>query len=74
MLTEIVPQQRIKAYDVAVAFVEEWALKYVPPIIFVCYNRLLFMSLFFQNVCKMLSVNNLFTGTYHSKTQESGAI
>lgn len=67
-LTQVVPLRRIKAYDVALAFVEEWVFKCGPPKTLLSDNGSHFVSLFFQQVCQVMSVNNRFRTTYHPQT------
>ena len=43
-LTQIVAVKRIRAWDIAVAFVDEWVFKYGPPQTLVSDNRSLFPS------------------------------
>ena len=67
-LTQVVPLRRIKAYDVAVAFVEHWIFKYGPPATLLSDNGSQFVAMFFQRVCQLLGITNLFTTTYHPQT------
>ena len=67
-LTHAFPLKKIKADDVAVMFVNEWVFKYGAPEQLVSDNGPQFVSLLFQQVCKLLSINNAFTATYHPQT------
>jgi len=67
-LTVVIPLARIEAHDVARAFVENWVFRYGPPKILISDNGKQFASKFFQRVCSMLGVSNIFTCTYHPQT------
>ena len=67
-LTQVVPLRRITAYDVAVAFVEQWVFKYGAPATLLSDNGSQFVAHFFRRVCNILQVHNLFTTTYHPQT------
>ena len=67
-LTEVVPLRRIDAYTVAVAFVEAWLFKYGPPKTLISDNAKQFAAKFFQAVCSLLGISNMFTSTYHPQT------
>ena len=67
-LTQAVPLTKIKAQDVAAAFLNEWVFKYGPPKHLVSDNGSQFVSLFFQRVCQLLRINNKYTTTYHPQT------
>ena len=67
-LTRTVPLKRITAATVATAFVHHWVFTYGPPIKLLSDNGSQFTSKFFQNVCRILGVNNVFTTTYHPQT------
>ena len=67
-LTHAFPLKRIKADDVALMLVNEWIFKYGAPKELVSENGSQFSSLLFQEVCKLLSVYNAFTATYHPQT------
>ena len=58
----------MRAYDVAVAFVNEWVFKYGPPRTLLSHNGSQFVSLFFQRVCQVISIMSSFTTTYHPQT------
>jgi len=58
----------IKTHDVAVAFVNDWVFKYGAPDSLVSDNGSQFVADFFQRVCSLLRVSNLFTTTYHPQT------
>ena len=67
-LTHAFPLKRIKADDVAIMFVNEWVFKYGAPKELVSDNGSQFVSTLFQEACKLLSVDNAFTMTYHPQT------
>ena len=67
-LTQAIPLKSIRAYDVAVAFVNEWVFKYGSPQTLLSDNGSQFVSEFFMKVCEVLSVENTFTSTYHPQT------
>ena len=67
-LTHVVPLRRINAYTVAVAFVEAWVFKYGPPKTLISDNGGQSASKFFQAVCSLLGISNIFTSTYHRQT------
>ena len=68
-LTQVIPLQRIDAYTVAVAFVEHWIFKYGPPENDNTGNGKQFAAKFFQAVCSLLGLSNIFTSTYHPQTK-----
>ena len=67
-LTQVVPLRRIDAYTVAVAFVEAWVFKYGPSKTLISDNGKQFAAKFFQAVCSLLRISNIFTSTYHPQT------
>ena len=67
-LTQVIPLRRIDANTVAVAFVEHWILKYGPSKTLISDNGKQFASKFFQAVCSLLGLSNIFTSTYHPQT------
>ena len=67
-LTQVVPLRRIDAYTVAVAFVEAWVFKHGPPKTLIFDNGKRFSAKFFQAVCSLLGISNVFTSTYHPQT------
>ena len=67
-LTQVTPLKRIKTLDVARAFVNDWVFKYGAPDSLVSDNGSQFVADFFQRVCTLLRVTNLFTTTYHPQT------
>ena len=60
--------RRIDAYTVAVAFVEAWIFNYGPPKTLISDNGRQFAAKFFQAVCSLLGLSNIFTSTYHPQT------
>lgn len=67
-LTQIVPLRKITALDVAKAFAEHWVFKYGAPVTLLSDNESQFVARFFQQVCRILQVNNIFTTAYHPQT------
>lgn len=66
-LTLVVPLKRIRAYEVVVAFVIEWEIKFGPLRVLVSENGSQVVSVFLQSVWPMLNVENAFTTTYHPR-------
>lgn len=64
-LVRTVRLKKITAAAVAIAFVNHWVFVYGPPVHLLSDNGSQFTSKFFQNVCRILGVKNLFTTTYH---------
>ena len=56
------------AYTVAVAFVEAWIYKYGPPKTSISVKGKQFAAKFFQTVCSLLGISNIFSSTYHPQT------
>ena len=67
-LTQVIPLRRIDAYTVAVAFVEDWIFKYGPPKTLISDNGKKFEAKFFQAVCSLPGLSNIFRSTYHPQT------
>ena len=67
-LTQTVPLRRIDAYTVAVAFVKAWVFKCGPPKTLISDNGKQFAAKFFQAVCSLLRISNIFTSRYHPQT------
>ena len=67
-LTQVIPLRRIDAYTVAVAFVEAWIFKYGPPKTLISDTGKQFAAKFFQAVCSLLGLSNIFTSTYPPQT------
>ena len=67
-LTDVVALRRIDAYTVAVAFVEARGFKYGPPRTLISDNGKQFAAKFFQAVCSLLGLMNIFTSTYNPRT------
>jgi len=67
-LTQVAPLKTITAYNVAVAFVTQWAFKYGPPRTLLSDNGSQFASRLFQSICLEMGTKNLFTSTYHPQT------
>ena len=67
-LVRTVPMKTITAEAVAKAFVTHWVMAYGPPVWLLSDNGKQFTSRFFQHVCRILGVENLFTTTYHPQT------
>ena len=67
-LTQVVPLRSITAYTVAVAFTEHWVFKYGAPESVISDNGKQFAAIFFQSVCSILAISNIFTSTYRPET------
>ena len=67
-LTSVVPSRKINAYNVAVAFAENWIFAYGPPEAVISNKGKQFAAKFFQAVCGLLGISNVFTSTYHPQT------
>jgi transposase InsO family protein len=67
-LTRTIPLRSTVAAEVAKAFVHEWYCVYGPPVVLLTDNGTQFVSKFFQTVCKILGVKQVFTTAYHPQT------
>jgi len=67
-LVRTVPLAGITATDVSSAFCREWISVYGPPDTVLTDNGPQFSSLFFQGVCNLMGILNLYTSTYHPRT------
>ena len=67
-LNQVIHLRKITTYNVAVAFVEHWVFKYGPPECFISDNGKQIAAKFFQVVCSILGISNVFTSTYHPQT------
>ena len=67
-LSQVIPLRKITTYNVAVAFVEHWVFKYGPPECLISDNGKQFADKFFQVVCSILGISNVFTSTYQPQT------
>ena len=66
--TQVIPLRRIDACTVTVAFVEARIFKDGPPKTLISDNGKQFAAKFFQAVCSLLGLFNIFTSTYHQQT------
>ena len=64
-LTKTAPMKGISAAEVARTFVDNWVFNYGPPTEVISDNGSCFASRFFLDVCRILSIKNHFTTTYH---------
>ncbi|CDF35613.1 unnamed protein product [Chondrus crispus] len=64
-LVRTVPLKKISAAHIAQAFVHHWVFVYGPPVKLLSDNGTQFTARFFQNVCRILGIRNVFTTTYH---------
>ena len=62
------PLAGITATDVSSAFCRDWISVYGPPDIVLTENGPQFASLFFQGVCNLMGIRNLYTSTYNPHT------
>ena len=67
-LTQVIPLRRIDAYTVFVAVVEACIFKCGPPKTLIPDNCKQFAANFFQAVCSLLGLSNIFTSTHHPQT------
>ena len=67
-LTKTVPMKGLSASEVAKHFVNEWVFNYGAPKELLSDNGGCFTAKFFQDVCRILNVHNLYTTTYHAQT------
>ena len=67
-LSQVAPLRRVTALIVARVFCEMWIYKYGPPKTLLSDNGRQFTSKFFQSVCRLLGINNVFTSAYHPQT------
>ena len=58
----------ISAEEVARTFVDNWIFNYGPPKEWISDNGSCFASKFFLDVCRILSIKNHFTTTYHPQS------
>ena len=58
----------ITAYNVAVAFFEHWVFSYGSPECVISDDGKQFAAKFFQAVCELLGISNVFTSTCHPQT------
>ena len=67
-LTEVVALRSTTAYTVATAFCDAWVFKYGVPRSLFSDNGPQFNAKFFQSVCRVLGITNLYTSAYHPQT------
>ena len=67
-LTRTVPLRKITAETVAQAFITNWVFVYGAPVKLLSDNGSQFTSRFFLAVCKILSIESVFTTAYHPQT------
>jgi len=67
-LVRAIPMTSISATDVASAFCRDWISVHGPPDTALSDNGPQFASLFFQGVCSLMGIKNLYTTTYHPQT------
>lgn len=67
-LRRTVPLRRIIAYDVAVAFVQNWEFKYGPPRTLLSDNDSKLLAHFFQTIRKLMQITSILATTYHPMT------
>lgn len=67
-LTQVVTLRTVTANTVAVAFCEAWIFKYGVPKMLLSDNGPQFSARFFQSICVLIGVTNVFTSGYHPKT------
>ena len=67
-LVKAIPLKGVSAAEVAKAFVEHWVFNFGPPSELISDNGRQFTSRFFMDVCRILTIHNAFTTTYHPQT------
>ena len=67
-LCQAIPMKTTDAMDCALAFVNHWIYKYGSPARLISDNGPQFVARFFQSVCRILGVRNVFTTAYHPET------
>ena len=67
-MTRAIPLKSITSMTVARAFVENWIYPYGPPAYLLSDNSGQFASKFFQKICQIMGIRNLFTTAYHPQT------
>lgn len=67
-LTNKYPMKVFSATEVANNFLNAWAFNYCPPEKRVVENAGCFMSKFFQNVCRIMKIENTYSTKYHTET------
>ncbi|CDF36784.1 unnamed protein product [Chondrus crispus] len=67
-LVRTVPLKKISAAYIAQAFVHHLVFVYGPPVKLLSDNGTQFTARFFQNVCRILGICNVFTTTYHPQS------
>ena len=67
-LTKAVALKRITADTIAQAFVTHWVFSYGAPSYVLSDNGPQFTSRFFRETCRLVGASNLFTTTYHPRT------
>ena len=67
-LTRVIPLRKSTAYNVTVAFVENWIFAYESPEAVISDNGKQIAAKFFQAVCGLLGFSNVFTSTNHPQT------
>ena len=64
-LVRTVPLKRITEAAIALELVRHWVLVYGPPALLLSDNGGKFPARFFQDVCRIIGIKNLFITTYH---------
>ena len=67
-LTKVVALRTTTAYTVATTFCDAWVFKYGVPRSLLSDNGPQFNAKFFQSVCRVLGITNLYTSAYHPQT------
>lgn len=68
-LTRSVPLPNARAETVAKAFFNHWLTVYGVPLVVLTDNGSNFRAKFFQSVCRLLGIRNLYSTAYHPQTQ-----
>lgn len=67
-LTKSVPMKRVSAAEAAKHFVNTWLFNDGPPEELLADIGACFTAKFFQDVCRIMNIENNFTTTYHPQT------
>lgn len=67
-MTKNLPMNRKSTAEVTKRFVNTWVSNYGPPIDFLSDNGPCFSSKYYQDVCRIMWIQNNFTTSYHSQS------
>lgn len=64
-LVRTIPLKRISAPMIARAFIHHWVYYFIPPDTLLSDNGKQFVPRFFQDICRILGIKNVFSTSYH---------